>query len=310
MALRAYWKGYLKLSLVSCPVALYPGSSMSERIGLRTINKQTGNRLKQQMVDAVTGEPVESQDRGKGYEIGRDRYLPVAEEELEGIEIESSHTIDVERFVPREEIDERYLDSPYYLAPTDTVGQEAFAVIREAMRDKGMVGLAKVVLYRRERLLMLEPLDKGLLATSLRYAYEVRDPAPYFEDIPDLVLPAEMRDLAAHIIAGKAGHFEPASFEDRYENALVELLRRKQAGIVDEPVQPRQESARVINLMDALRKSVAAERGATALTRTQSTLAKSEREQSERKQPARKPPARAATAKPDTKSRKGLKKAG
>jgi DNA end-binding protein Ku len=308
MALRAYWKGYLKLSLVSCPVALYPGSSASERIGLRTINRQTGNRLKQQMVDAVTGEPVDAEDRGKGYEVGRDRYLPVAEEELEGIEIASSHTIDVERFVPRDEIDERYLDAPYYLAPTDTVGQEAFAVIREAMRDKRMVGLAKVVLYRRERLLMLEPLDKGLLATSLRYAYEIRDPAPYFEDIPDLELPAEMRDLAAHIIAGKAGHFEPASFEDRYENALIELLRRKQAGVVDEPAKPKQASAQVINLMDALRKSVAADRGdrgTSAGQRAQPAAAKTER-----KQPARKQPARAAAAKPAAKSRKGLKKAG
>ena len=264
MALRAYWKGYLKLSLVSCPVALYPASSASERITLRTINKQTGNRLRQQMVDAVTGEVVEQEDRGKGYEIGRDRYLPVEEAELEKIALESTHTIDVERFVPRAEIDERFLDAPYYIAPTDTVGQEAFAVIREAMRDKNMVGLGRVVLYRRERLMMLEPLDKGMLATSLRYGYEVRDHAPYFQDIPELKLPQEMRDLAAHILDSKAGHFEPATFEDRYETALIEMLRKKQAGLPDEPAKATPEPSRVINLMDALKRSVAQERGTPA----------------------------------------------
>jgi DNA end-binding protein Ku len=264
MALRAYWKGYLKLSLVSCPIALYPASSASERIALKTVNKRTGNRLRQQMIDSVTGDVVDQEDRGKGYETGRDRYLLVEDEELEKIALESNHTIDVERFVPRDEIDERYLDSPYYIAPTDTVGQEAFVVIREAMKDKNMVGLGRVVLYRRERLLMLEPYDKGIKATSLRYAYEVREAAPYFEDIPDLKLPGEMRDLAKHIIDSKAGHFEPATFEDRYENALIEMLRKKQAGLPEEPAAPVAEPSRVINLMDALKRSVAAERSTPA----------------------------------------------
>ena len=264
MALRAYWKGYLKLSLVSCPIALYPASSASERIALKTVNKRTGNRLRQQMIDSVTGDVVDQEDRGKGFETGRDRYLLVEDEELEKIALESNHTIDVERFVPRSEIDERYLDSPYYIAPTDTVGQEAFVVIREAMKDKSMVGLGRVVLYRRERLLMLEPFDKGIKATSLRYAYEVREAAPYFEDIPDLKLPGEMRDLAKHIIDSKAGHFEPATFEDRYENALIEMLRKKQAGLPEEPAAPVAEPSRVINLMDALKRSVAAERSTPA----------------------------------------------
>lgn len=264
MALRAYWKGYLKLSLVSCPIALYPASSASERIALKTVNKRTGNRLRQQMIDSVTGDVVDQEDRGKGYETGRDRYLLVEDEELEKIALESNHTIDVERFVPRSEIDERYLDSPYYIAPTDTVGQEAFVVIREAMKDKSMVGLGRVVLYRRERLLMLEPFDKGIKATSLRYAYEVREAAPYFEDIPDLKLPGEMRDLAKHIIDSKAGHFEPSTFEDRYENALIEMLRKKQAGLPEEPAAPVAEPSRVINLMDALKRSVAAERSTPA----------------------------------------------
>jgi DNA end-binding protein Ku len=260
MAPRPYWKGYLKLSLVSCPVALYPAASRSERVALHQINKKTGNRLRQQMIDAQTGEVVEREDKGRGYEVNRDQHVAVEEEELDQISLESTHTIDIESFVPREEIDERYLDSPYYIAPTDEVGQEAFVVIREAMRDKKMVGIGRVVLYRRERILMLEPFEKGLLATSLRYGYEVRDPQAYFEDIPDIALPAEMRKLAAHILETKASHFDPATFEDRYENALVDLLKQKQAGKPTKSEAPSRPSARVINLMDALKRSVASEK--------------------------------------------------
>ena len=175
MAPRAYWKGYLKLSLVSCPIALYPAASSSERVSFNRINKKTGNRLKQQLVDAETGETVEKEDIGRGYEIGKAQYLPVEDDELEKIEIESTHTIEIDSFVPRPEIDDRYPVSPYYIAPTDRVGQEAFAVIRDAIRDKGMVGLGRVVLTRREHVVMLEAFDKGLLATTLRYAYEVRE---------------------------------------------------------------------------------------------------------------------------------------
>jgi DNA end-binding protein Ku len=259
MAPRPYWKGYLKLSLVSCPIALYPAASRSERVALHQINKKTGNRLRQQMVDEQTGEVVEKEDKGRGYEVSRDQHVPIEDEELDKISIESTHTIDIESFVPRAEIDERYMDSPYYLAPTDEVGQEAFIVIREAMREKKMVGLGRVVLYRRERILMLEPFDKGLLATALRYGYEVRDAQPYFEDIPDVELPKEMRQLASHILETKAGHFDPSTFEDRYENALVELLKTKQAGLPMPKDTPKRPAARVINLMDALRRSVATE---------------------------------------------------
>ena len=259
MAPRPYWKGYLKLSLVSCPVALYPASSRSERIALHQINKRTGNRLRQQMVDEQTGDVVEKEDKGRGYEVSRDQHVPIEDEELDKISIESTHTIDIESFVPRAEIDERYMDSPYYLAPTDEVGQEAFIVIREAMREKKMVGLGRVVLYRRERIVMLEPFDKGLLATALRYSYEVRDATPYFEDIPDVELPKEMRQLASHILETKAGHFDPTTFEDRYENALVELLETKQAGLPMPKETAKRPAARVINLMDALRRSVATE---------------------------------------------------
>jgi DNA end-binding protein Ku len=260
MAPRAYWKGYLKLSLVSCPIALYPAASSSERVSFNRINKKTGHRLKQQNVDAETGEVVDKEDIGRGYEIAKGQYLQVEDDEIEKIQIESTHTIEIDSFVPRAEIDDRYLDSPYYLAPTDQVGQEAFSVIRDAIRDKGMVGLGRVVLTRRERVVMLEAFEKGLLATALRYAYEVRDAAAYFEDIPDLKLPAEMKQLAGHIIDTKTDHFDPKKFEDHYENALVELLRKKQAGRAIEPVKDEgAQPQRVINLMDALRASIGAQ---------------------------------------------------
>src|SRR6266536_5674398 len=228
---RPFWKSNHKLSLVSCPIALFPDSSSSERLSFRQINKKTGHRLKQQLVDSVTGEVVESPDKARGYQIGKDEYMPVEDEELDSLALESTHTIDIEKFVPRSEIDERYLDSPYYLTPEDHVGQDAFAVIREAMKRKNMVGLGKVVISRRERIVMLEPLDHGLMATTLRYAYEVRDAKPYFEDIPAVKLPAEMIELAEHILETKAGHFDPAEFEDRYETAVVEMLKQKQAGM-------------------------------------------------------------------------------
>src|SRR5438132_71304 len=161
MAPRAYWKGYLKLSLVSCPIALYPASSASERVAFHRVNKNTGNRLKQQMIDPETGEPVAKEDTGRGYEIGKGQYLEVEDEELDKIQIESTHTIDIDTFVPKAEVDERYLVNPYYLAPTDKVGQEPFAVIRDAIRDMNMVALGRVVLSRRERVIMLEPFERG-----------------------------------------------------------------------------------------------------------------------------------------------------
>ncbi|MBO0755110.1 MAG: Ku protein [Bradyrhizobiaceae bacterium] len=259
MAPRAYWKGYLKLSLVSCPIALYPAASSSERVSFNRINKKTGHRLKQQLVDAETGEPVEKEDVGRGYEVGKGQYIQVEDAEIETIKIESTHTIDIDSFVPRTEIDDRYLDTPYYIAPTDQVGQEAFSVIRDAIREKGLVALARVVLSRREHIIMLEAFDKGLLGTTLRYAYEVRDKAGYFEDIPDLKLPAEMKELAGHIVSSKSGHFDPSHFEDHYENALVELLRAKQAGRIAQPAKEEPAPQRVINLMDALRASIGAD---------------------------------------------------
>jgi DNA end-binding protein Ku len=262
MAPRANWKGYLKLSLVSCAVALYPATSTSSRVRFNTINRKTGNRVKQQYVDPVTGEAVEAEDRVKGYEVGKNAYLVVEDEELEAIKIESTHTIDIESFVPVEQVDKRYLEAPYYIAPDDRVAQEAFAVIRDAMRDKGRAGVARVVISRRERMLLLEPLGKGIMATVLRYPYEVRGEEAYFEDIPDLNLSKEMRDLAGHIIETKAGDFEPSKFEDRYENAVIDLVRSKERGQpVAMPAAPRPSN--VVNLMDALRKSIASEQPVT-----------------------------------------------
>jgi DNA end-binding protein Ku len=259
MASRAYWKGYLKLSLVSCPIALYPATSSSERVSFNRINRKTGNRLKQQQVDAETGDPVEKEDIGRGYEIGKGQYLQIEDDELEKIRIESTHTLEIDSFVPRSEIDDRYLDSPYYVAPTEKVGQEAFAVIRDAIREKGMVALGRVVVSRREYVVMLEAFHNGLLAATLRYTNEVRDQAAYFEDIPNLKLPTEMKQLAAHIVDTKASHFDPTKFIDHYETALVEILRAKQAGRVVEAPKDEPPPHRVINLMDALRASIGAE---------------------------------------------------
>ena len=201
------------------------------------------------------------EDRVRGYQLAKDDYLNIEEEDLEAIEIESSHTIDIESFIPRSEIDPVYLESSHYLAPNDKVAEEAFAVIREAMAAEGVAGIGRAVISRRERLLVMDPRHKGILATVLHYSNEVRDDNAYFESIPDIQIPAEMLDLAKHIIRGKMGHFDISKFEDRYENALIEMIRAKQAGRPVEAARPAQP-ANVINLMDALRKSIASETGA------------------------------------------------
>src|ERR1700684_4522341 len=200
---RPYWKGYLKLALVSCPIALYTASSSSERVAFRQVNKKTGNRLRQKLVDEVTGDMIEGSDKGRGYEYAKNSYLMVEDDELDAIAIESNHTIEIDSFVPRSEIDERYLDSPYYIAPNEPVGQEAFAVIREAMRGKDMVALGRVVLSKRERVIMLQPWQNGLLGTTLRYSYEVRDAKDYFYDIPDMKVKPELLALSQHILKTK-----------------------------------------------------------------------------------------------------------
>ncbi len=268
MAPRAYWKGYLKLSLVSCPIALNPATSASERISFRQINRKTGNRLRQQLVDDVTREPVDAADKGRGFEVGKNEFIVMEDEELEALELESTHTIEIDNFVPAEQIDKRYYDSPYYIVPNDKVGQEAFAVIRDAMQGKGMVGLGRVVMSKRERVIALEPHGKGLIGTTLHYPYEVRNAEEYFEEIPDLKVPGEMLKLAEHIIETKKGDFDPSQFKDHYEEALTELLRKKQAHI---PIAKGKEQVaaprNVISLMDALRRSVQAAGPAPAQTK-------------------------------------------
>ena len=260
MAPRAYWKGYLKLSLVSCPIALFPATSEREKISFHQLNKNTGHRIKYRKVDADTGDEVEAPDIIKGYEVGKGEYLELEPEELEAIAIESKRTIEIDEFVPRKEIDELYLNSPYYIVPDGEVGQQAFAVIREAIRQEGMVAIGKVVFTSREHVIALEARDNGMLGVTLRYPYEVRKEADYFDDIPDEKITKDMLDLAKHIVETKKAHFEPARFEDRYEEALKDLLKKKQSGQKIEAPRER-EPSKVVNLMDALRRSVETERG-------------------------------------------------
>ncbi|HZL31375.1 MAG TPA: Ku protein [Pseudolabrys sp.] len=279
MAPRPNWKGFLKLSLVSCPVALYPATSMAQRVHFNIINRVTGNRIHNEVVDAETGDPVEPEDRVKGFQIEKGQYVLVEDEELDNVALESTHTIDIDEFIPMSDVDRIYLDESYYIVPQDDVAQEAFAVIRDAMKKEDLAGLARVVVYRRERLLLLRPRGKGLLATTLRYKNEVRNEEDYFDGIPATKVPADMLKLATHILETKKGKFDPAKFEDRYENALIALLKAKHAG--RKPPEPsKAKPSNVINLMDALRRSAKAERRKPA--RRKST-ARSKRSTSRRK---------------------------
>lgn len=254
MAPRPNWKGFLKLSLVSCSVALYTATSTSQRVRFHIINRKTGNRIRNEVVDAETGKEVEPEDRVKGYEIEKGEYVLIDEDEFDNVALESTHTIDIEEFIPVSEVDRIYLDESYYIVPQDEVAEEAFAVIREAMRKEDLAGLSRVVIYRREHLLLLRPRGKGLLATTLRAKGEVRDERDYFDDIPDVKVPADMLKLATHILDTKKGHFNPDKFDDRYEDALKALIKAKRAG-KPAPVLAEPRPSNVINLMDALRRS-------------------------------------------------------
>ena len=263
MAPRPSWKGYLKLSLVSCAVAMYTATSTSSRIRLNIINRETGNRIRNQAIDSETGDVVENENKVKGYEVDDGRYVLLEEDELDEVALESTHTIDIETFVDRGEVDEIYLDESFYIVPNDEVAYEAFAVIREAMKKTNMVGLGRVVMHRRERLLMLQPRGKGLAATALRYKPEVRKEDAYFDEIPATKVPADMLQLAEHILEQKKGHFDPDKFEDRYEEALGTLIKAKRAG-KEPPTSPSPKPSNVINLMDALRRSVKGGKGDAA----------------------------------------------
>ena len=275
MAPRPSWKGYLKLSLVSCAVAIFPATSTSQRIRFNIINRNTGNRIHNEVVDAETGEPVEPEDRVKGYQFEKGKYVLVEEEELDNVALESTHTIDIEQFVPMADVDRIYLDESYYLTPQDEMSQEAFAVIRDAMRKEDLVGIARVVISRREHLLLLAPRGKGLMATTLRYKTEVRAEKNYFDEIEAVKVPSDMLKLAVQILESKKGKFDPSKFKDRYEDALMDLIKAKRSGKAP-PIISEERPSNVINLMDALRRSArsnnsSSKTGRSASSRRQSS---------------------------------------
>jgi DNA end-binding protein Ku len=261
MAPRPAWKGYLKLSLVTCAVELSNATTQSEKVSFRVLNRATGNTVKRQYIDSATGKPVDDKNEVKGYEVDKDEFLLVEEDEIEAVQIESSHTLSLDSFVQKSAIQQIYLDTPYYLAPADEVSEEAFAVIREALADKKMAGLARIVLYQRERPVVIEPLGKGMLLTTLRYDNTVRQPDTVFGDIKSVKIDKEMIDLATHIIDRKKGKFDPSTFEDRYENALLDLIKAKKAGRKAPVMHAAPKPSNVINLFDALKKSLDADGG-------------------------------------------------
>jgi len=292
VAPRAYWKGYLKLSLVSCPIALFPATSEREKISFHQINKGTGNRIRYRKVDAETGDEVDNTDIVKGYEVAKGEYIELEPDELEAVAIESKRIIDIEEFVPRQEIDELYMRDPYYIVPDGEVGQQAFAVIRETIRKEGMVALGKVVFTSREHIIALRARGKGMLGVTLRYPYEVRNEEEYFDTIENEKIPKDMIDLAVHIVETKTGHFKPQQFKDQYEDALKDLLRRKQKG--EKIGRPKERApSNVINLMDALRQSVKAGGGGGGARRTSSRSAPSQSASSRPSERAARKPARA-----------------
>jgi len=257
MAPRANWKGFLRLSLVTCPVALYPATSDTEKVSFNQINKKTGHRIKYLKVDAETGDEVTSEDIVKGYKVDTDTYIEVTKDELDDIALDSTHTIDIDEFVPKTDIDNRYLIRPYYLVPDGKVGHDAYAVIRETIRSMDKVAIGRVVLTNREHIIALEPLESGLMGTLLRYPYEVRSEQDYFDDIQDVKLTKDMLDLAKHIVEKKSGAFAPDLFEDHYETALIDLINKKRSGVPIAAKTAPKSSGNVINLMDALKKSLA-----------------------------------------------------
>ncbi len=255
MAPRANWKGHLKLGFLSCPVALYTAASEGDRISFHTLNRKTGHRVMRQFVDSETGKPVERTAQVKGYEVAKGDYVVLTTEDIEEAIPESTKTIDIDAFVPEEDMDDVFIDNPYYLAPSEPTGQEAFALIRKAMEEKKVVGIARTVLFRRSRLLVLRPSGPGLTASTLHFDYEVRAAEDVFSDIEKQTLSKEMIDLAKHIISTKRGKFEPDQLEDRYEDAVAELIKAKQQGKeIKAPAKPP-HGGNVVDLLDALRKS-------------------------------------------------------
>ena len=255
MAPRPTWQGHLRLSLVTCPVALYTATQATGDVRFNMLHKDTHNRIKMIPTDPETG-PVERSEIVKGYEYEKGQYIIVTPEEIESVRLESTRTIDIERFVEADDIDRLYWNDPYFLMPDGKLALEAFTVIREAMRETDKVALGRVVMHQRERLLALEPRDKGLLAYTLRSRDEVRNPKSYFDDIPEHKADPQMIAIAEKIIEQQSGPFDPTEFKDRYEDALRALIAEKQKGKgrvvhVEEP-----QDTNVVDLMEALRRSL------------------------------------------------------
>lgn len=254
MAPRAQWKGFLKFGEVVCPVALFTAASTSDRIAFHTVNRDTGNRVRREFVDSVTGEPVGRDDQVKGYEVGKDDYIVLEPEEVAAAIPESDKTLAVEAFVPLSEVDDLYFDKPYYLSPAERMADEAYALIRDALKKRQSAAIAQAVLFRRMRTVLIRPQGDGMIATTLNFDYEIRPAKDAFSDIASLKIKGEMLDLAKHIIGTKKGVFDPSGFHDRYEEAVAELVKAKIEGRTIEPrKEPKHE--KVTDLMEALRQS-------------------------------------------------------
>ncbi|SDJ52918.1 DNA end-binding protein Ku [Bradyrhizobium sp. Rc2d] len=285
-------------------MALYPATSESEKISFNQLNRQTGHRIKYLKLDADTGDEVPNEDIVKGYELDKGQYIEVTKEELEEIALESTRTIEIDEFVDKADIDPRYLIRPYYIRPDGKVGHDAFAVIRETIREMDKVAIGRVVLTNREHIIGLEPLHKGLVGTLLRYPYEVRSEQEYFDEIQDVKVTKDMLDLAKHIVNQKAGRFDPEKFEDHYESALVELINQKRAG---KPITPKERppAGNVVDLMEALRRSVGREAAQTESKKPGKKPKKASSGQKEMLMPiAGKKPAKEAAARKSSKQQR------
>ncbi|MDX0965887.1 Ku protein [Sinorhizobium medicae] len=253
VAARALWKGYVRFGEVTAPVALYTATSTSERISFHTVNKETGNRVRREVVDSATGKPVEKEDQVKGYELDNDRYVVLDPEEVASAVPESDKTLRVQAFITCDDIEKVYFDKPYYLTP-DKMGTEAYALLRDGMQKKNVAAIAQTVLFRRMRTVLLRAHDKGLIATTLNFDYEVRSAKEAFKDIPDIKIEGEMLELAKHIIGTKKGTFSADEFDDRYEAALAELIKAKLEGKAL-PKRAAPKVSKANDLLEALRQS-------------------------------------------------------
>jgi DNA end-binding protein Ku len=260
MAPRPFWQGYLKLSLVTCPVAMTPATTGSEKVRFHILNEKTGNRVVSRYVDATTGKPVDSDEQVKGYQVTDDKHVVVEDEELEAVALESTRTIDIDRFVPADTVEPIWLDKAHYLTPADEVGEEAFAVIRQAMTVTKTAGLARLVLYRRERGVLLVPRDRGIVLWTLRYADEVRDPDTYFAGIKGTEIKKDALALAEDVIEKRTRDWSPKLANDQVQDALLKTIadkRKKKPARSAKPAgKAPEEGAKVINIMDALKRSL------------------------------------------------------